>query len=849
MKVSLHTLKTLNKLYGCADDIALEGPEALAERIGAQLGAIEEVHDIGAAYRGIVIARIASCQKHPSADRLNVCLIDDGGVVQSVERDAQGYVQVVCGAPNVRQGMTVAWLPPGSTVPESYDKDPFVLGSRELRGVMSNGMLASPKELKIGDSHEGILEIDEPVQPGSDFAEYYGLAGDVIYDIENKMFTHRPDCFGFLGVAREVAGIQHMPFKSPDWYKADAPVPTPDQITLPFSITNHIPELVPRYTAIAMSGVTVKPSPVWLQLELVRAGLRPINTIVDLTNYFMLETGQPLHAYDYDKVAAASNGDVPAIVVRKPQAGESIALLSGKTIEPRSEAIMIATDNRLIAVGGIMGGADTEVDETTTNILIEVANFDMYSVRRTSMAHGLFTDAVSRFNKGQSPLQTRAVLAKMVADVVRLAGGAVASDLQDDIHVAAEVLERNAVHPAVRVDVPFINARLGLQLTVSEIEALLSNVECNVTVNGEELQVLAPFWRTDIQIAEDIVEEVGRLYGFDRLPLELPQRSLAPAQRNQAIDAKQQMRHLLSTAGANEVLTYSFVHGKMLERAGQDPKQAYSLSNALSPDLQYYRLSLTPSLLDKIHTNAKAGFGEFALFEIGKAHVLGKVDEQGLPKEFERLALVFAADKKQASHYQGAPYYQARWYLESLVSGFGIDSKLDYRPLDDGDVDSAAAYYQPGRAASIYAGDVLLGRIGEYKASVRQAFKLPEFCAGFEISTSALQQVERPVSRYQSLSRFPKTEQDICLRVAASLSYQELHDFVFDQIAGLRPQATQYRLTPVDIYQRPEDGDFKQVTLRLSIASYDKTLRDTEVSALLEAVANACATQFKAERV
>lgn len=850
MKVSLNSIRKLNQRYHCADEIAPQGPQALADRIGAQLGAIEEVIDIGSKYKGIIIVKVISCEKHPGADRLNVCKIDDGGVAEGVERDGDGLVQVVCGAPNVRAGLTVAWLPPGSTVPESVGKDPFVLGSRELRGVLSNGMLASPKELTLGESHEGILEIDEAIAPGTDFAEHYGLAGDVVYDIENKMFTHRPDCFGFLGVAREIAGIQQMAFKSPDWYRLDVVLPDAGDSKLPLTVRNEIPAIVPRFSAITMSGVTVKASPVWLQVELVRAGLRPINNIVDLTNYFMLETGQPLHAYDYDKVRALDNAEEATIVVRHPQPGETIRLLNGKEIEPRAEAAMIASQSKLIGVGGVMGGADTEVDESTKNIIIEVANFDMYSVRRTSMAHGLFSDAVSRFNKGQSPLQTMTVLAKMVDDVSRLAGGQVASQPIDDNHLADEVRQRGTIHSPVRLPVSFINQRLGLQLSASDVESLLSNVEFSVQLDGEQLEVLEPFWRTDIELPEDIVEEVGRLYGFDRLPLELPRRAAQPAPSNSNLRLKQQLRDILSRAGANEVLTYSFAHGKLLEKAGQNPEQAYKLSNALSPDLQYYRLGLTPSLLDKVHQNSKAGYHDFALYELGKVHAVGLTNESdGLPAEPERLSLVLAADAKTAANKSGASYYQARKYLDWLLACLNVRDQVTYKPLTvDAGEDMATAFYQPGRAAAVWVGEDLLGYVGEYKPTVRRSLKLPDYCAGFEVDSAVLLRLAGPPI-YRPLPRFPKIEQDISLRVPAGMAYADLYDFVYQQLLQHQPQATDISLSPLDIYQHPDNEQAKQITLRLSIASHQRTLRDSEVAALLDAVAAAAAESLGAERL
>lgn len=850
MKISLNSIKTMNQRYGSAADIAPHGANDLANKIGAQLGAIEEVIDIGSKYQGVLIVKVASCEKHPNADKLNVCKIDDGGKVEGVERDENGHVQVVCGAPNVREGLTVAWLPPGSTVPESVGKDPFVLGARELRGIISNGMLASPKELALGDSHDGILEIDEAVEPGTDFAEKFTLAGDVVFDIENKMFTHRPDCFGFLGVARELAGIQGIAYKSPEWYRADATVPAIEAEPLALEVRNDLSELVPRFTAVTMRDVQVGPSPVWLQVELAKVGQRSINNIVDLTNYYMLLTGQPLHAYDYDKVKALDGGDTAMIAVRHPHAGEKLKLLNGKEIEPRAEAIMIATETKLIGVGGAMGGAETEVDETTRNIIIEVANFNMYSIRRTSMAQGLFTDAVSRFNKGQSPLQNRAVLAKMVDGVQSLASGKVASQLIDNNQLTETVLARNSVHAPVVVSPEFINLRLGLQLSSQAIITLLTNVEFNVQAGGNDLIVQAPFWRTDIEIPEDIVEEVGRLYGFDRLPLELPIRPALPTVKNQMLELKQQARDALSQAGANEILSYSFVHGKLLEKAGQKPEDAFRLSNALSPDLHYYRLSLTPSLLDKVHGNIKAGYDEFALFEIGKGHNLMHADDDdGLPSEFEMLDLVYAAnDKKPIA---GAAFYQAKRLLEALAQNFGLE--LAYAPVDPGLEFPVTRPYDLTRSAmvSVKSTGEFLGMVGELRQEVLRNFKLPRQSAAFGIGLVELLGASQKASsvQYKPLSRYPKVEQDICLKVPASVTYQTLYDFVCLQLTQGQPDDSHFTVSPIDIYQRSDDTAYKQITFRLSLTSYAKTLRDTEVATLLNNVANAAHDSFGAEKV
>ncbi|MDB5170362.1 MAG: Phenylalanine-tRNA ligase beta subunit, partial [Candidatus Saccharibacteria bacterium] len=808
MKISINSIRNMNDRYGSATDVAAIGVDALVDKIGAQLGAVEETINIGAKYQGIIIAKVVKCEDHPNADRLHVCTIDDGGVAVNVERDENGHVQVVCGAPNVRAGLIVAWLPPGSTVPESVGNEPFVLEARELRGVVSNGMLASPKELSLGDSHDGILEIDGEFAPGTDFAEAYGLSGDVVLDIENKMFTHRPDCFGFIGVARELAGIQGLPYKSPEWYQPSPEFPAPVADQLPLTIDNQVPELVPRFTAITMRDVQVGPSPVWLQVELAKVGSRSINNIVDFTNYYMLETSQPLHAYDYDKVKALSNGDAANIVVRHPETGETISLLNGKTIEPRAEAIMIASDKALIGVGGVMGGADTEVDANTKNIILEAANFDMYSIRRTAMAHGLFTDAVTRFNKGQSPLQNLAVLAKITGDIQKFAAGQVASQLVDDNHLDDAVLARNSLHAPVAVTADFINARLGLDLPADAMKTLLENVEFKIEADGDQLTVTAPFWRTDIELREDVVEEVGRLYGFDHLPLELPRRTITPTQKDPLLTLKTQIRESLSKAGANEVLTYSFVHGKLLENAGQNPKDAFKVSNALSPELQYYRLSLTPSLLEKIHPNIKAGYDQFAIFEMGKGHNLMHADDdEGLPSEFEMLDVIVTANDKTKP--VGAAFYQARTYLEALAADFGLE--LVFEPLTEEQPYPVAQPYDYTRSAKVSVkGGQPLGMIGEYKANVRRNFKLPKYTAGFGVSlVGLLAASQQAPNAYRPLPRFPKVTQDITLKVPADISYMALQDFVEAELAKLGPDNTSFNISPIGIYQKAEDQDYK----------------------------------------
>lgn len=835
MKISLNLIKQYTKTP--LDDVNL-----VVEKIGAQLGAIEEITHLGPVYKGAVAVKVVDCIDHPDSDHMHICQVDDAGVTKDVERNEKGLVQVVCGAPNVAAGVTAVWLPPGATVPESFGKDPFVLGARALRGVVSNGMLASAKELALFDDHKGILLLDDSVKPGTSLSQVADL-DDTIIDIENKMFTHRPDCFGQLGVAREIAGIFGQAFTSPDWYSAEASKVFGEGLDL--EVINEIPAVVPRFMAITIADVKIADSPLWLKTYLTRIGLRPVNNVVDITNYLMTLTGQPLHAYDYDKVKAQSGGQKAKLLVRYPVAKEKLELLNGKTIELRDKSILITTGDRAIGLGGVMGGSQTEVDAGTSNLILEVATFNMYSIRRTSMAYGIFSDAVTRYTKGQSPLQNDRILAEAVRLLTDIAGGRVASQTFD--------LNQGLEEPTtLTVSVDFINSRLGLELTQASMAKLLSNVEFQVsTSQAGELAISIPFWRTDIAINEDIVEEIGRLYGFDKLPVDLPMRSIAPSFDNAMLSLKSSLRLSLASAGANETLTYSFVHGDLLGKVGQSADQAFGLSNAISPDIQYYRLSLLPSLLDKLHANIKSGYDRFALFEIGKTHSLIHQNdgEDGLPKEYEALALAYTARDKTAP--ADAAYYQVKNMLLNLAKSLGLE--LEFTSLSDKLDASAAKPFEPGRSATVMiAGtDKLLGIVGEFKASVRQALKLQDHTAGFELDLEViLDYIQSRVggqSKYSVLSRFPSVSQDLCLKVSDKLTYEQIYDFANQQLQQAGLEAINYIIEPFDIYS--SEAGFKQITLRFTMVSHTKTMTDKEVSKILDLLVKEASKSLSAERI
>ena len=833
MKVSLNIVRSLI-------NFELPSVDELVLRVNQQLGGVEEVINLGDKYAGARIVRIVECGKHPDADRLSVTKIDDGGAVSDVPRDDNGYVQVVCGAPNVHADMWAIWLSPGSTVPASFDDtEPFVLDARPLRGVLSQGMLAAADELAIGTDHKGIIEITENDLPsgaelraGASFAEIFGL-DDFVLDIENKMFTHRPDCFGQLGVAREIAGIFGQQFTSPEWYKAQQQFSTAEGLDL--MVTNDAPELVQRFMAVAIKDVEVKPSPLWLQCQLVAMGGKPINNIVDATNYIMLMTAQPTHAYDYDKLRGHYLG------ARLARLGEKVSLLNGKEYELTVDDIVITDGEGVIGLAGIMGGSNTEVSNDTKNIVLECATFDMYALRKTAMRHGVFTDALARFNKGQSPLQNAAVLKRLMSVVSGVQASEV-FDLKQFSDEFDDYFDGKYTPANIDIDSKFINERLGLKLSENDICGLLNNVEIRSHGPEEELDYIciqSPFWRTDLELSEDIVEEVGRLYGFDKLPRELPHRSIKPVPKNPRRELKNAIRQSLSRAGANEILTYSFVHERILKNAEQDVTQAYKLSNALSPDLQYYRLTVLPSLLDKVYTNIKSGHNEFALFEIGKGHLKSKgLNKEGLPIENNYIDLVYSSKKDKP----GAPFYVTKKLINNLGKDLGV--KFEFEKIVNQIDKQILAPFDIDRSSLIIIdnGDIV-GLVGELKQSVIKNFKLPQYISAASIDIDILQKnISKNIGdSYHPLSKFPSTRRDISIEIDLAVSYKDVLNVVKN---SLQKQDDEFiSISLVDIY-RAKDSSFKTITLNISMTNYNRTLTATDASRIIENINKAVSVKL-----
>lgn len=766
--------------------------EELVRLIGARLVEVEGVIDESTKYDNIVVARVESAEKIPDT-HLTLCQVNDGNAE---------LTQVVCGAPNVRAGMLAAWIKPGAIVPASVHEDaPFVIGKRKMLGKYdSNGMLAGADELDFGDDHSGIVEIDpEIAKPGDALSDVFEL-NDKILEIENKSLTHRPDTFGIIGFAREVAGIlgQKFEFDSLDlassrlssqgsvasnWQQPVRDTVSSSQIQI--SIDNS--DICKRYSAVILKkhGEMRKKYLTWQDTILSKSGMRPVDPIVDATNYLMLLTGQPLHAFDYDKFVAIGGNDKPTINVRLAKNNEKLVLLDDKEVELNENDIVICSGDTPVALAGAMGGKSTAIDENTKNIILESATFSLYNLRKTQMAHGIFSEAITRFTKGQPAHQTLDV-ANQCAEM-----------LKDGFEIAAEADEypEPAKDNVVNITTFEINGLLGTNYDDDLIVKTLENVGF-VVKTGKELEITAPAWRTDIHIKEDIIEEIGRLLGYDNIEPKLPLHGTAT--KNSMLALKTKIRNTMERFGANEVLTYSFVSEKLLEKANLDIKNSYKIVNSISPELQLVRQSIVPSLLDKAFVNQKIPFDKFAIYEMNKVYQEEwGMDEEGVPVEKMRMGFVLAERKTK-----GAAYYKAKYFAEELLKELNIS--VEFKSLKSGVAE--AKPYEPKRAAEIYVGNELIGFVGEFKNKVRNNFKLNEYLAGFELYLDKVLELAKPTKEV----KFSNEKDNRDLTIITDDLYSELIGKINKVLAENNVEA---EISPVSIYQ-PENHK-KHITVHL----------------------------------
>lgn len=829
MKISVKILKELGDIQ--------QSNEEIIKAIKENIGEVEDSHNIEDDYKDIIVAEIKDKKEHPDAYKLGIYQLDTG---------EEKPVQVLAGDKTLEVGDKVAYLKPGAKVPYSIytEPKPIVIEAMKMRGVMSNGMMGSEKELNLGPDHTVVMRLPHDAKVGEDFAKYYEL-NDFLIDIENKALTNRGDLFGILGLAREITVIFGKPFTSPQWYLDYEKNLKPESNCLSLNIINDAEVLCKRYTALAMDNIKVNPSPLWLKSALIRFGYKPINNVVDITNYVSHLIGQPLHAFDYDKVISndPNHDQIANINIRMAREGESILCLDNKVHELNDRIMVIADSTNPIAIAGIIGGMDTEVDNNTQRIIIECANFDKSNIRKSSMALGINTDAGTKFKHALDPQQCIPTLKKVVEMVKDLAGGSVASDIID--------IYTDQQNPKpISLSLATLNQHLGTTLEKDTIKQILANLEYKIDKEEKDiLTVYAPSWRKDIDIKEDIHEDIGRIYGYNNIEPKLPSRNLTPARENRIFAIKKQIRSILSNSGLNETDTYSFTDIKTLNQCNCDPDLAFKLKNALAPELALMRTSLLPSLLVKAQLNLQKGFEKFGIYELNIPHIKGYVDEEGLPKEDWHLSTVLTDTTKGNA---GSSYFLVKRYLEKILSVLNIKD-VDYELLADAneenmpvDVKNITYIFDANTTALITCQDTILGVIGEIDNKVKTNFNLPGYTAAIDLNINALLNLKPSISKFTDMPKFPESRVDMCFEVDNNIKYTDLETSINKIINDNNLWG---QVSCLDIYQGKDMKNSKKITFRIIVRHFDKTLKDKDLAAITDKIKRKLENSFKAKLV
>jgi phenylalanyl-tRNA synthetase beta chain len=771
-------------------------------------------HGVGAP-DAFIVGRVLEVSPHPDADRLTVCRVDVG------DGDP---AQIVCGAPNVAAGQTVAVARPGAVMP-----DGSTLGAAELRGVESQGMILAEDELGIGTDHAGILVLsangDGAPPPGTPLAEVLPIFTEVL---ELEITPNRPDCLGIYGVAREVHAATGAELAPPPWDED----PGSDGEVEGAQVEVDVPVLCPRFTARLFEDVTIGPSPPWLKARLMAAGQRPINNVVDITNYVMLLTGQPLHAFDWDRVAGGR------LVVRSARDGEQVETLDGEVRTLDADVVVIEDADGPTSVAGLMGGARSEVAEGTSRVLMEAATWNGPNIKRTSTRLGLRSEASARFEKQLQPEQAMEAQAVSTALMVELCGARL---------VPGTIDVGGPGPPPARLHLreARVARLLGAEIPAARCEEILDSLGFEATVAGDGVDALVPHWRRgDVTREIDLVEEVARIDGVDRLPQTLPSRPdgggrLSPTQR-----ARRRVEDALVGAGLLEVQGWSFQAPGVADRlrlaADDRRRRTVRVRNPLSEDQSELRTLLLPSLLDLAAYNAARDAEDLALFETGSVYVSdGPVGEGGLPDERRHVGALLTGTVAPATwRSPGGPradVFAAKGVLAALLDALRLEWSVE---------PAAGPFLHPGRAAVVHAGGEELGWLGEVHPLVVRDWDLPDAVAGFELDLDRIAELAAArVEFYEDVTSFPAVRQDLAIVLPDDVPAARALDVV--RRAGGELLAT---ARVFDAYRGEQVGEGKvSVAVALEFRAPDRTLTDEEVNERRAAIAAALASELGAE--
>lgn len=761
-------------------------PTEIARRLTLAGLEVKDIQQIGGNWENIVIGQIITIAPHPNADRLKLITVAVG----------TEQMTVVTGAPNIKTGGKVAFARVGADLIDGHTGQRMRLKPAKIRGVMSSGMALSEKELGISENHEGILILPEDAPIGVPLADYLG---DAVFDLE--VTPNRADCLSIIGLAREIAALTIQMVRLPDLSYAEAEPPIGTQITVEIVA----PDLCPRYCASLITGVKIAPSPEWMQKRLTDCGMRPINNIVDITNYVMLEYGQPLHAFDYSRIRGKK------IIVRRAVAGEKMFTLDGLERALTRDMLVIADAEKAVALAGIMGGADSEVTEYTTSILLEAANFKPASIYHSGHDLGLASEARLRFERGIRPEVAPLGLKRATQLIAGLAGGKAARGIVD-------VYPGRVESKPIRLLTTDVKRLLGVEFNLDQILGTLTSLGFECRASDSEIWAKPPYWRNDIRLEVDLIEEVARIIGYDKIPQTLLGEPIPPQNLEPLLRLKDEVRQQLTGYGLNEIVTYSLVSLDVLNRLAPVPHpldpNPLRVANPMTADQEYLRPTLRGGLLSAFSLNRRYDDGSIRLFELDKVYIPRPAE---LPDERYILCGIMGGPRIDKSWYGGGEtldFFDAKGVVEGLFAKLGIEVSFE-KGNDEG--------LHPNKQTAVIGRDKNLGVIGEVHPKVQANFEILEPVYLFELDINALLPLVT-LKQFQPIPRFPAITRDIALVVDYKVTHRQVQEII-------KSFTLVKQVTIFDLYTGGQvlPGK-KSLAYRLTYQSPDHTLTDAEVN-------------------
>ena len=809
MKVSLNWIRDYVQLPADAD------LKKLAYDLTMSTVEVEDATDLGASFHDMVVGVINTIEQHPNADKLKVCKTDIGGRVEDI----------VCGGSNLREGMKVAVALPGAMCKWHGEGDLVEIKKSKLRGVDSYGMICGAVEIGLADlfptkEEAHILDLSDFDAPaGTPLADALDL-NDIILEIDNKSMTNRPDLWGHYGIAREIAALYDLPMTQFPHFDRNV------ENTSGFHVTVEDAERCPRMTGTQIENVCVKPAPYWMQVRIWKTGMRPINALVDITNYVMLATGQPSHAYDSDHIAGH-------IIVRRAKAGETLTLLNGKELPLSTDDLTIADDAGIVGLAGVMGGAKDSILPTTNKVILEIANFQAAGIRRTALRYDNRTEASARYEKAIDPERCDQALDLSMQ---------LFSDLYPEMKVTGLVDEYPRHLKQAEIDVPlsWLERRLGKRLSPDEIKHKMELLGYSITFDGDNMHVVVPTWRStgDVSIQADIMEEVARMYGYENFEAEPITTTFDGAINQLDKDLERRIKEYLAIrCGMQEIFTYPWMEESYVNAVLQSTEGILSLSTPPSPAERFVRSSLLPNLCKAVVKNERY-FDEFSIFETAQVfrdeNYTSPYDErEKLPSQRKNVAGAFATTDKDIT----ALFRKAKGVVEMMARYVHMET-LTFRQTEK------PVWADNVVWLNIYRGEEKVGDLALLSKKVSMACGIKNLNVMlFQLDQDSLVPLKSRTNTFTHLAEYPMTDYDISLLVDGSVQWKD----VAQTVRGIKSELL-HGAAFVDEYRGKQvPAGKKSLTLRLAIGSKDKTLTSAEIEEVASGVLNKIAKRFGAE--